>query len=87
MIDFDKLIRKARLLIDENEQKYSKILKYLKYRKDKTIYIRQENVVLWSKGGKEKETKVTIVTRAAKNFNDYCKNNNTKTIKESYIFK
>ena len=87
MIDYEKLIRKARLLIDENEQKYSKILKYLKYRKDKTIYIRQENIVLWREGGKETETKVTIVTRDAKNFKDYCKNNNTTTIKESYIFK
>ena len=55
--------------------------------KDKTIYIRQENIVLWRAGGKEKETKTTIVTRDAKNFKDYCKNNNTTVIKESYIFK
>lgn len=86
MIDYEKLIRKARLLVDENEQKYSKILKYLKFRKDKTICQRLETIVLWNEGGGEKETKISIITREAKNFKDYLENNNTKIIKEAYIF-
>lgn len=86
MIDYEKLIRKARLSLDENEKKYSQILKYLKYRQDKTIYQRLETIVLWNEGGQEKETKVSILTRKAKNFKDYCENNNTTMIKEDYIF-
>lgn len=86
MIDYEKLIRKARLSLDDDEKKYSKILKYLKFRKDKTIYQRQETIVLWNEGGREKETKVSIITREAKNFKDYCENNNTTIIKEAYIF-
>lgn len=82
MIDYDKLIRKAR--IAEREI----LIKYLKYRKDKNIYQRKETIVYWNQNKKiEKETKVSTEIRMAKNFADYCNPQNKNTIIEDvYLF-
>lgn len=82
MIDYDKLIRKAR--IAEREI----LIKYLKYRKDKNIYQRKETIIYWNQDKKiEKETKVSTEIRLAKNFADYCNPQNKNTIiEEVYLF-
>lgn len=82
MIDYDKLIRKAR--IAEREI----LIKYLKYRKDKNIYQRKETIIYWNQNKKiEKETKVSTEIRTAKNFADYCNPQNKNTIIEDvYLF-
>lgn len=82
MIDYDKLIRKAR--IAEREI----LIKYLKYRKDKNIYQRKETIIYWNQDKKiEKETRVSTEIRMAKNFADYCNPQNKNTIIEDvYLF-
>lgn len=83
MIDWKRLLRKAR--ITENEQ----LCKYIKYRMDKNIYQRKEIITYWDMNEKvEKETHVITEPIPAKNFKQYCDSKYKQTIIEkNYIWK
>ena len=86
MINYDKLIRQARQRVFDDD-KYTLLIKYLKYRQDKTIYNRIEEIVYWNSNRVIKEESARIETRRAESFKDYLENNCTKIIKENVIFK
>lgn len=86
MINYDKLIRQARQRAFDDD-KYTLLIKYLKYRQDKTIYNRIEEIVYWNSNRVIKEESARIETRRAESFKDYLENNGTKIIKENVIYK
>lgn len=94
MIDWEKLLRKARIALgdsvegSEEEARLEKIIKFCKYKIDSNIYMRKETVIYWDSSEKvEKETKVKIETKKAQNFDDFCnKKYDNCIIKKEYIF-
>ena len=92
MIDWEKLLRKARIALGDaadavTESRFEKLIKYIKFRIDRNIYQRKETVVLWNESGREKETKVSTIIRKAESFADYCRPENKSTVYEyKYIF-
>lgn len=95
MIDWQKLLRKARLALGNTpdgspeEKRLEKIAKYCKYRIDSTIYQRKETVIFWDSSEKvEQETKTSTETTKAQNFKQFCDSKYKNTIVEkAYIFK
>lgn len=95
MIDWQKLLKKARLALGDTvsgspeEARLEKITKFCKYKIDSTIYQRKETVIFWDSSEKvEQETKTSTETTKAQNFKQFCdpKYENT-IIEKAYIFK
>lgn len=79
MIDWQKLLRKARIALGNTsdgspeEKRLEKIVKYCKFRIDPTIYQRKETIIFWDSSEKvEQETKTSTETTQAQNFGQYC---------------
>lgn len=95
MIDWQKLLRKARIALGNTsdgspeEKRLEKIVKYCKFRIDSTIYQRKETVIFWDSSEKvEQETKISTETTQAQNFEQYCDEKYKNTIVEKkYLFK
>lgn len=92
MIEWEKLLRKARLKLDEplsieEEARLKKIIKFIKYRINPNIYQRKETVIYWDSRCHEKETKVSTIIKKSESFADYCRPEYKNTVFEyQYIF-
>lgn len=81
---YKSALRKARRMVFNND-KYSEIIVFCKYKIDKNIYTRNESTKVWP-NGTEAETRVFVTCREAKNFDDYKQHQNETNQQTTNIF-